>query len=424
MSSHREFDVVLWGATGAVGRRVAHHLATRNKTCGLQWAIGGRNEAKLKAVGASLPESAKNIPIVIGDNFDRASLDALVARTRVVCSTVGPFAKFGSELVAACATSGTHYCDISGEVHWMRRMIDTHQAEAERSGARIVPACGFDSVPSDLGVFLLQSRAQAQYGKVCHHVRMRVTTMRGGFSGGTAASGVYAAEQGRRDPSISRFNAEPYALNPKGERSGPDRPDKMMPFEVKFDPHLNGWTMPFFMSPINNKIVRRSNALLNYRYGKEFRYEEAIFTGPGPFGWILATTGVLGARVFLTAMAMAPTRNLLKRYVLPKSGEGPGRETRENSTYEIVQLGILDDSTSMRVRLRGKGDPGVESTSRILVEAALCLAEDGDRMAVSGGFWTPASAMGDLLLSRLGDHAGLTFEIVNDETIISRTSGN
>ncbi len=410
MSSHREFDVVVWGATGAVGRRVAHHFATRNETCGLRWAIGGRNEEKLKALRDRLPESAKNIPIVLGDSYDRVSLDALAARTRVVCSTVGPFAKFGSELVAACVKSGTHYCDLTGEAHWMRRMIDAHQTEAERSGARIVHTCGFDSVPSDLGAFLLQSKAQAKHGKVCHHIKMRVTAMRGGFSGGTAASSIYAIEQAPQDPSIARFSTEPYALNPEGERHGPDRPDKMMPFEVRFDPYLNGWTMPFFMSPINCKVVRRTNALLNYRYGKEFRYEEAIFTGAGPIGWILATAGAIGARIFITALAMAPTRNLLKRYVLPKSGEGPGRETRENSSYEIVHIGVLDDVTTMKVKVRGKGDPGVESTSRIVVEAALCLAEDADEITVGGGFWTPASLMGDLLLSRLRDHAGLTFE--------------
>ena len=415
MPFHHEFDVILWGATGAVGRRVAHHLATRIEICGLKWAIGGRNEEKLKALRTSLPESAKSVPIVVADSFDRTSLDALVARAKVVCSTVGPYAKFGSELVAACVASGTHYCDLTGEVHWMRRMIDAYQAEAQNSGARIVHACGFDSVPSDLGVLFLQSNAQEKYGSFCHHIKMRVTAMRGGFSGGTAASLVHATEQRRRDPSVSRYTIEPYALNPDGERHGPDRRDEIMPFEVRFDPHLRGWTMPFFMSPVNNKIVRRSNALLNYPYGRGFRYEEAIFTGRGPLGWVLAATSVFGARVFMAAMGLAPTRNLLKRYVLPKTGEGPGREIRENSSYEIVQIGALEMSKSMMVRVRGVGDPGVESTSRMFVEAALCLTEDADRLTVGGGFWTPASAMGDLLLSRLGDHAGLRFEIVKDK---------
>ena len=415
MSLNRSFDVVLWGATGAVGRRVAHHFATRNEVCGLRWAIGGRNEQKLKTVRANLPTSAKNIPIVIGDSFDRVSLDAIVARTKVVCSTVGPYAKFGSELVASCVRSGTHYCDLSGEAHWMRRMIDTHQGEAEDSGSRIVHACGFDSVPSDLSVYLLQTRAKERHGKPCNQVRMRVTAMRGGFSGGTAASLVYAIEEGRRDPSISRFMTEPYALNPEGERQGPDQPETMMPLKVRFDENLDGWTMPFFMSPMNTKVVRRSNAILGYRYGRSFRDEEAIFTGRGATGWALALLGALGTRLFMITMRMSPTRHLLKKFVLPKSGEGPDQEMREKSAYEIIQIGELDVGTTMRIRVRGKGDPGVESTSRMFVECVLCLAEDAEKIVVGGGFWTPASAMGELLLTRLETHAGLTFEIVELE---------
>ena len=297
----------------------------------------------------------------------------------------------------------------------MRRMIDAHQGEAEKSGSRIVHACGFDSVPSDLSVYLLQTKALQKKGKPCSQIKMRVTAMRGGFSGGTAASLVYATEEGRRDPSISRIMMEYYAQNPEGEREGPDQPEKMMPFKVRFDEDLKGWSMPFFMSPINTKVVRRSNAVLDYRYGRDFRYEEAIFTGRGASGWTLAVLGALGARLFMLAMGLSPTRNLLKKHVLPKSGDGPGQDVREKSSYEIIQIGKLDDGTTMRVRVRGKGDPGVESTSRMLVECVLCLSEDADKIAVGGGFWTPASAMGDLLLTRLKAHAGLTFEIADPD---------
>jgi short subunit dehydrogenase-like uncharacterized protein len=411
-----KFDVVLWGATGAVGRRVAHHFALRNETCGLRWAIGGRSEEKLKALRADLPAGAQNIPIIVGDSFDRTSLDVLAARARVVCSTVGPYAKYGSELVAACARTGTHYCDLSGEPHWMRWMIDAHQTTAASSGARIVHACGFDSVPSDLGVYLVQTKAEKEHGRPCDHIKMRVTAMRGGFSGGTAASLIYGIEEGRRNASITRLMTEPYALNPEGERQGPDQPEEMMAFKVRFDEDLRGWTMPFFMSPINTKVVRRTNALLDFRYGRNFRYEEAILVGRGAVRWALAVLGAFLGSAFMHAMGLSPVRRLLKKYVLPKPGEGPNREVREKSSYDIVQLGKIDNEIRVRARIRGKGDPGVESTSRMLVECALCLAEDSERIAVGGGFWTPASAMGDLLLERLPSHAGLTFEIAETGT--------
>lgn len=413
MSSDQKFDIILWGATGAVGRRVAYYFAVRNEACGLRWAMGGRNKEKIEAVRAKLPKSAQAVPIIIGDSHDKQSLDALVAQTNIVCSTVGPYSKFGSELVSACVGNGTHYCDLTGEIHWMRRMIDTHQNEARDTGSRIVHACGFDSIPSDLSVYLLQSTAMENNDKLCSQIKMRVTAMRGGFSGGTAASFMNKIEEGRRDPSIGRIMRDPYALAPEGERRGPDQPEKMMPFKVSFDDDLGGWTMPFFMGPINEKVVRRSNALLNYRYGKDFSYEEAIFTGRGATGWMLAVLGALGARLLMLALSFFPTRELLKKYVLPKSGEGPSAKVRENSSYEIVQTGKCEDGTIIQVRVRGSGDPGVESTSRMFVESAICLAEDSEKIAVGGGFWTPASAMGRLLLARLQDHADLTFEILD-----------
>jgi short subunit dehydrogenase-like uncharacterized protein len=410
MVRHCEFDIVIWGATGFVGRRVAHQLASRCDG-GLRWAIGGRNRARLEAVRSELGPAAQDTPILTGDSHDVASLQALAARTNVVCSTVGPFAIYGSELVDACVRSGTHYCDLSGEPHWMRKMIDAHQAEAERTGARIVHACGMDSIPSDIGVFFLQRAARERHGKPCAHISMRVKAMKAGFSGGTAASFVHAMEEGKRDPSIGRFMTEPYCLNPEGRRRGPDPPDRMMPLEVAYDADLKAWTMPFFMGPMNSKIVRRSNALLGYPYGEDFRYEEAVLVGGGPAGWLRAAMGVAGARGFMLAMALPSTRWLLKRYVLPKSGEGPGRELRESGFWELILIGKLGDGNVMRARIEGAGDPGVESTSRMLVESALCLAEDSDRIAVGGGFWTPASAMGEVLLPRLTSDAGLRFEL-------------
>ncbi|MDH3503526.1 MAG: saccharopine dehydrogenase NADP-binding domain-containing protein [Nitrospirota bacterium] len=408
-----EFDIVIWGASGFVGRRVAHHMAARYGSGGdLRWAIGGRKQAKLESVRSELGSAGTDIPIVTGDSHDVASLEALAARTKVVCSTVGPYAKYGSELVKACVSTGTHYCDLTGEAHWMRKMIDAHQAEAEKTGARIVHACGFDSIPSDMGVFFLQHKAKERYGIPCSRIKLRVKAMRGGFSGGTLASLIYWMQEGPRDPSIRRVMTEPYSLNPKGQRQGPDRPQSMRAVAVKYDDDLKGWTMPFFMGPINTKIVRRSNALLGYLYGEDFGYEEAILIGSGPVGWVIATIGALGVGGFMLALALPPTRWLLKKFVLPKPGQGPSQRVRENGFFDLILVGKLGEGNVMRARIKGVGDPGTESTSKLLVESAVCLAQDSEKIAVGGGFWTPASAMGELLLLRLTTNQALSFELV------------
>lgn len=405
-----ELDIVLWGATGFVGRLAAEKLAARvGNRRDLRWAIGGRNQAKLESVRSTLGAAAADVPIVTGDSHDVASLEALAARTRVVCSTVGPYAMFGSELVGACARSGTHYCDLSGEAHWIRKMMDAHEAEAAETGARIVHACGMDSIPSDVGVYFLQQRAKQLHGKPCSRVKLRVTELRGGFSGGTAASLLHGTDAGRKDPSIMRSMAEPYYLAPEGHRQGPDEHDNMRSVKVEYDEDLQAWTKPFFMGPMNTKIVRRTNALLGHPYGEDFTYDEARVVADGLSGRIRAKAEAVGYVAFLASMAIPPTRWLLKRYVLPGSGEGPDRETRESGRWKVVLVGKTDDGTTVRALVGGKGDPATDSTSRMLVESALCLAQDAERIPVGGGSWTPAAAMGDLLLDRLTSHAGMSF---------------
>ena len=327
-------------------------------------------------------------------------------------STVGPFALYGSELVAACVANGTHYCDLAAEPHWMRAMIDAHQRRARETGARIVHACGHDSIPSDLGVQFLQDTAMARRGEPCRRIATRVTRMKGGFSGGTAASFLNAMRLRETDPDFDRLSRNPYALCPEGDTPGLDGPDRMMPLQVTWDADLQAWTKPYFMGPMNAKVVRRSNALMGYRYGRDFHYEETGLTRSGIGGWLSAVGAPLVGRLFLLAMLIHATRGLLERKVLPKSGEGPSRETRESGSYELIQVGELPDGTTLKARISGQGDPGVESTTRMLTEAALCLAEDERRIAVGGGFWTPAAAMGKLLRDRIVEHAGLTFEIV------------
>lgn len=416
MATLPEFDIVLWGATGFVGRRVAHHLAQRMVDgAQLRLALGGREKGALEALRARLP--AKPISLVLGDSLDKRSLEAIVARTRLVCSTVGPYAKYGTALVEACAQSGTDYCDISGETHWMRQMIDAHQAAAERSGARLIQVCGFDSIPSDLGVFVLQREAVERTGKPCGRVRMRVQSMRGGLNGGTAASFLYRDEQKARSSAIQQIMTDPYGLNPPGERHGPDPPTSFRANAV-LDEGLAAWTMPFVMAPINTKMVRRSNALLGYPYGREFRYEEAILTGGGVRGRIAASLGALATGAFMGALGLRSTRSLLTN-VLPKPGQGPSDETRRTGRYELLFVGELADGADLRLRVRGDGDPNTESTSKLLAEATLCLAQDD--IDVGGGFWTPASALGEALVNRVIENDVLRIERVDGAGGVVRT---
>jgi short subunit dehydrogenase-like uncharacterized protein len=387
-------------------------LIRRHGTGGeLRWALGGRNSAKLEKIRAELCEeagaAADTLPIVLGDGDDEASLASLAERTSVVCTTVGPYTRYGSKLVAACAGAGTHYCDLTGEIHWMRRMIDRHQAEAEASGARIVHTCGFDSIPSDLGVWFLQQEMRARHGVPCKRVRYRVAGFAGGVSGGTAASMLAMLDEASRDPSVRRIMANPYALDPDPNRRGPDAPDAMAP---AWDDGFGQWTGPFVMAACNTRVVRRTNAVLGFPYGEEFRYDEATLTGVGPGGWLKAAGLAAGLGVGMGLMTLGPIRRVLGRR-LPAPGEGPSKERRERGYFDIRLSGEHPDDTGkgLRARVRGDRDPGYGSTSKMLGEVAVCLAMD--ELPVGGGLWTPASAMADALLPRLEAHAGLSFRI-------------
>jgi short subunit dehydrogenase-like uncharacterized protein len=407
MTQGRDFDIVLWGATGFVGRRVAHHIAQRmTDGATLRLALGGRDRAGLARLRAQLPEAGREAPLLVGDSHDAAFIDDLAARTRLVCSAVGPYAKYGTELVEACVRHGTDYSDISGETYWIRRMIDAHQADAERSGARLLHATGFDSVPSDMGVFALQREAEERSGRPCPRVRMRVKWMRGGLNGGTAASFLYRNEMGAEDADVWQVMDDPYCLNPEGQRRGPDRPTHQT-MAAALDEGLAAWTMPFVMAPINTRIVRRGNALRGYPYGEDFRYEEAMLTGGGTGGWIAASLGAFATRAFTRVLRFAMGRRLLSR-VLPKPGQGPSEEVRRTGGFEMLFIGDLVDGGELRLGIRGEGDPNTESTSKLMAETALCLAQDD--IDVGGGFWTPASALGEALLKRLVEHEVLHLE--------------
>ncbi len=402
MTAEREFDIIVWGATGFTGRLVAEYLHQRyGDDATLKWAMAGRNLKKLEAVRAEVADDS--VPLIVADSKDAASLDALTKRTQVVCTTVGPYGKYGSPLVAACVANQTHYCDLAGEVTWMRDMIDQHHVAAQANSTKIVHTCGFDSIPSDMGVYFVQQQALAQTGSPAARIRMRVKAMKGGFSGGTYASMNDTMEKAAKDKSLYAVLLNPYGLNPAGEQEGPDKRDLQ---SVIYEKATKSWISPFVMAGINTKVVRRSNALLNYPYGKDFRYDEAILNGDG-FGGRLK--GISGA-IVLGIVMLAKPGSLLKRilnWLLPKPGEGPSAAEREAGFYNLRFYTTLNDGATALGKVTGDRDPGYGSTAKMMAESAICLAKD-DLPEVSGVL-TPSVAMGDALLTRLQENAGLTF---------------
>ena len=401
MNPTKEFDIIVWGASGFTGRLVAAYLFKQYGTQGdLKWAMAGRNQEKLTAVRAEVADSS--VPIVLADSDDEASLKVMILRTKVVCTTVGPYVTYGSKLVAACITHGAHYCDLAGEVQWMRQMIDKHHEEAQANGVKIVHTCGFDSIPSDMGVYFTQKEALAQKGQRAKRIRMRVAGMRGGLSGGTYASLSKVLEEAMQDKEIYKVLVNPYGLNPTDKQEGGDHPDLQ---KVIFDPTSKSWIGPFIMAGINTKVVRRSNALSGYAYGNDFRYDEATMSGKGFKGRMKGIMSALPL-ILMTAKPGSILKRIANR-MFPKPGEGPTKDQRENGFYSLRFYATLEDGSSALGKVTGDKDPGYGSTSKMLGEAAVCLAKDS--LPEISGILTPSTAMGDALLDRLEKHAGLTF---------------
>ncbi|MDX1620737.1 MAG: saccharopine dehydrogenase NADP-binding domain-containing protein [Nitriliruptorales bacterium] len=414
MSDPSTTDVVVFGATSFVGQILCHYLAERHGFTGdgpegLTWAIAGRSRSKLDSLASDLGPGADALEVHVADALDEEDMQGLVSVARVVVSTVGPYALYGSNLVAACAESGTDYVDLSGETHWIRQMLDRHQRTAESNGARLVPCSGFDSIPSDLGVYVLQQAAQERFGQPATRIRMGVKAMRGGLSGGTLASMLNSVEQVRSDPSIRREIGNPYALCPEGQRSGVRQPDVYRP---EHDDVFDSWLAPFVMAAINTRVVHRTNALLDHAYGESFRYDEAMMTGAGPGGAAKAAGLTAGLGAFLGA-AVTPGLDKLLPKVLPDPGEGPSPEAQRKGFFDFRFWGTTGSGERLTAKVTGDRDPGYGSTAKMLGEAAACLALDvsdrGERPP--GGFWTPASLLGSQLVERLEGHAGLTFEV-------------
>lgn len=387
-SSPAEFDIVVYGASGFTGRLVAEYLAAKYDGGDLKWAIAGRDLDKLASVRDAIG-APRDLTLIAADAGDSASLKAMVGRTASVLSTVGPYQLYGSGLVAACAASGTDYLDLCGEPLWMRQMIDSHEGEARRSGARIVFSCGYDSLPFELGVFFLQQAARRQLGSSVARVKGRVRKMKGTFSGGTAASmkAIFAAAA--NDPDLLPKLRDPFVLTPGFE--GPKQPPGNKP---QFDEDLDMWVAPFVMANINTRNVHRSNFLLGFPYGKDFVYDEMVVAGPKETGEA-------------TAKAIIAANNKLGAQGGPKPGEGPSKEERDSGYYDLLFLG--SGGRQLKAVVTGDRDPGYGSTSKMIAECAICLRRDTPDVA--GGFWTPGAAMKDALIKRLIDHAGLTFTI-------------
>jgi short subunit dehydrogenase-like uncharacterized protein len=352
--------------------------------------MAGRSLDKLKSVRDEIGAPA-DIPLIVADANDPVSVKAMIDQTRSVVTTVGPYLLYGNELVAACAASGTDYFDLCGEVPWMRRIIDAHLDTTQRSGARIMFSCGYDSVPFELGAFFVQEEAKRAFGAPAARVKGRVREMRGTFSGGTAASGRAIFEAAAKDPSLLALVRDPFALTPGF--AGPKQPPGNKPV---FDEDLKTWLTPFFMANINTRNVHRSNMLMGFPYGRDFVYDEMQIAGPGEEGEAMAKR-------------IVAANNRMAASAAPKPGEGPSKEERENGLYDLLYVAIAPDSRQARASVKGDRDPGYGSTSKMISECAICLLRDAPD--VPAGIWTPGAAMQHKLIKRLVDHAGLTFAV-------------
>jgi short subunit dehydrogenase-like uncharacterized protein len=388
--SDREFDLVLFGATGFTGRLVGEYIARQQPK---RWAIAGRNPQKLAALGF-------DAPFVIVDAMNPDDCAAVARRTKVVCTTVGPYSKYGSALVAACADAGTHYCDLTGEVHWMREMIDANHERAKRSGARIVHTCGFDSIPSDLGTWATQQEFIRRFGRPASKVTSFYGEQSGGLSGGTAASG-FAIAEAMSDPAVRRVLRNPHGLDPDpnaAHKNGDNR-------AVGWDPVLKMFFVPFFMAATNGPVVRRGHALAGYPWGEDFVYREVMSTPGNPRGAVMAATITAGLVGLAAAMKRPRLRSMLQKRA-PKPGEGPSQEKRNKGHWKVRFVAEDGNDRLIYIVADPAGDPGYASTAKMLGESALCLAYD--RLDSPGGCLTPSVAMDGKLLERLRS-AGLAF---------------
>jgi short subunit dehydrogenase-like uncharacterized protein len=397
-STPREHDLVVFGASGFVGRLTAAYLAD-NAPAGTKIALAGRSRTKIEAVRAELPAAARDWPILEADSHDPVALGELARSAKVVLTTVGPYAKYGLPLVAACAEAGTHYADLTGETLFMRRSIDASDAVAKASGARIVHTCGFDSIPSDLGVLALHEAVREAGAGELGETTLVVVGIGGGVSGGTIDSMRGQLDEGKADRDARRLSADPYSLAPD-RTAEPSPREERDPTGVSRDPHTGAWLAPFVMGIVNTRVVRRSNALQGWAYGRGLRYSELMRGGKGPLGAVKAAGIVAMLGGLMGGLSLKPTRKVLDR-LLPAPGDGPSEEQREKGFFRIDITTTTTSGRRFRCRIAAQGDPGYKATAVMLGQAGLCLAEDQDRLPDVAGVLTPATAMGNVLTDRL-----------------------
>lgn len=412
-----QFNIILFGATSFVGqiltRYFVEHVVPTSPE--LRWAIAARSAEKLAELKREIGEAAADIPVLIVDAHNAEQLNAMCQATDVVVSTVGPYAFYGEPLVKACVENGTDYCDLTGETQWIRRMIDAYESQAQASGARIVHCCGFDSVPSDMGVKVLQQHAMAKFGTPVSSIEMGVKTLKGGASGGTIASLINVLEEAKANPALRKQLANPYLLCPSNHSF------KARQHAVKgseFSELHQSWWAPFVMAAINERIVHRSNACLDNAYGVDFTYTEGMLMGKGGKGKRRSLKTAFGLGVFMVAVSIAPLRKLLQKFVLPKPGEGPTPKEQLAGRFDMRFVGRHRNGQTVSVKVTGDRDPGYGSTAKMLGQAALCLAFDHrneqSKTGRLGGFWTPASMFDERYIERLRNEAGVVVEVMAD----------
>lgn len=404
-------DIIIFGATSFVGQILTRYMLEQYPAnSGLTWAIAGRSESKLQELKLSLGKGGAHLKVICADAANDHDLSVMCESTKCIISTVGPYDLYGEPLIKACTSLGTDYCDLAGEVQWIAKMLDRYEDAAKKSGARIVNCCGFDSVPSDLGVYFLQQQARQRFSKNCSKVKMRVKAMKGAASGGTVASMTNVFKEVAKDAELRKTLANPYAICPKDHGFTVRQNNMNRP---QYDADFKSWTAPFVMALINTRIVLRTNAIIDAQYSDHFEYNEAMLTGSGFVGGTKAAGVGLGLGGFAVAAVFPPTRWLMEKTILPKPGEGPSPEAQVNGFYDLRFHGLTEEGQEIRVKVTGDQDPGYGSTAKILGQAAACLIQDISKTERAGGFWTPASIFGGKLINRLEDKAGLTFEVLD-----------
>lgn len=399
MLTDRPYDVVLYGASGFVGKLTVQYFASQVLPHPVRWAIAGRNRQKLEAVKAQLGAAVASVDVLVADSRDQGAVDAMVQQTRVLLNTAGPFALYATPIVDACVRLSTHYVDITGETPWVKDLIDTYHEQAMSNGTRIIPFCGFDSVPSDLGTYLVVRYMEQVLGLPCPKVNAYFQ-MYGGFNGGTLASAFNLYDSGQ----VSRV-ADPFLLNPIGEHSQQELDLNRDPALPYYDRDTETWVGPFFMGPVNTRVVRRSAGLFaqwQQPYGPDFTYQEYLKFDP-PLAWLQATGVTAGLALFAGAIQHPSVRSLLQP-LLPQPGSGPSEQTRAAGWFRCELVGWTIDGHRVQGLICDQGDPGNRATVKFVCESALSLVFNLDSLPGGqqrGGILTPATGLGDVLAERL-----------------------